>query len=70
MTLQIHTPISNAKDLTFIKTRRQNRNVNSSIRRKSVGIDTETTNGNIFLICDSDGNYLEYPNISFDKIAS
>ncbi len=69
MTLQIHTPKSKAKDLTFIKTRRQNRNENSSNRRKVVGVDTETANGDIFLLEDSDGKFIEYPNISFDSVA-
>ena len=69
MTLQIHLPRSNPRDLTYIKTRKQNRNVNKSMRRKTVGIDTETHDGNIFLICDSDGNFLDYPDITFDGIA-
>ncbi len=69
MTLQIHIEKSNAKDLTYIKTKKQNRNENKSERRVTIGIDTETTNGDIFLICDSDGNFLNYPDITFDKIA-
>ncbi|MCE9653278.1 MAG: DNA polymerase [Nitrosarchaeum sp.] len=69
MTLQIHTPKSNAKDLTFIKTRRQNRNPNVSQRRKTLGADTETHDGNIFLFMLSNGDKLEYPNITFDTIA-
>ncbi len=69
MTLQIHLPKSKPKDLTYIKTREQYRNVNGSSRRKAVGIDTETQDGDIFLICDSDGNFIDYPNITFDNIA-
>lgn len=69
MTLQIYTPKSNAKDLTFIQTRRQNRNPNVSQRRKTLGGDTETDNGNIFLFMLSNGDKLEYPNITFDNIA-
>lgn len=68
MTLQIHLPRSKAKDLTYIKTRKQNRNVNESVRRKIVGIDTETHDGDIFLIYDSDGNFLDHPNITFDAL--
>ncbi len=69
MTLQIHTPISKAKDLTFIKTCRQNRNSNISERRKTLGADTETDKGNIFLLMLSNGDKLEYQNITFDNIA-
>ena len=68
MTLQIHLARSKPKDLTYIKTRKQNRNENKSMRRKIVGIDTETHDGNVFLICDSDGNFLDYPDIAFDGI--
>ncbi|MGI0074155.1 MAG: DNA polymerase [Nitrosotalea sp.] len=69
MTLQIHLPRSKAKDLTYIKQGRPNRNVNQSVRRKVKGIDSETSDGDIFLICDSDGNFLDYPNITFDGIS-
>ncbi|MGY5149068.1 MAG: DNA polymerase [Candidatus Nitrosopumilus sp. bin_68KS] len=69
MTLQVYTPKSNAKDLTFIKTRKQNRNPNISQRRKTLGADTETVKGNIFLFMLSNGVKLEYPNITFDNIA-
>ena len=70
MTLQVHTPKSNAKDLTFIKTRKQNRNPNISQRRKILGADTETDTGNIFLLMLSNGEKLEHPNISFENIAN
>ncbi len=66
---QVHLPRSNAKDLTFIKIHRQNRNVNESQQRIVVGLDTETEDGNIFLLADSDGNRLEFPNVTFENIA-
>jgi hypothetical protein len=62
-------PLSNARDLSRVRIRHQNRNVNSCTRRQVVGIDTEAQNGDIFLIVDSDGNRLEYPNISFENVA-
>ena len=68
MTLQIHIPKSNGKDLTYIKTRRPNRNPNISKRRKILGGDTETYLGNIFLFMLSNGEKLEYPNITFDIV--
>ncbi|WP_246282001.1 DNA polymerase [Nitrosopumilus ureiphilus] len=62
-------PTSNAKTLDGIRMRKQNRNLNSSKDpRYVVGIDTETENGDIFLIADSDGNYLD-GKITFDGIA-
>lgn len=69
MTLQKHIPRSNFKELGKIRVRKQNRNPNTSHRRKTVGVDTETENGDIFLISDSDGNKLEYPNITFENVA-
>jgi hypothetical protein len=69
MTLQIHIPISNAKDLTFVKTRRQNRNPNVSKRRKILGADTETDKGDIFLFMLSNGKKIEHPHIRFENIA-
>src|SRR5438309_915034 len=67
--IQIHLARSKAKDLTFIKMQWQNRNVNDSEQRIVVGLDTETDDGNIFLLADSDGNKLEYPNVTFENIA-
>jgi len=67
MTLRKHIPRSNAKELGKIRVRKQNRNPNTSHRRKVVAIDTETNNGDIFLICVSDGKRLEYPNITFEN---
>jgi len=52
-------PTSNAKSLDGIRVRKQNRNLNSTELRKFVAMDTETHNGDIFLIADSDGNYLD-----------
>ncbi|MGQ0794830.1 MAG: DNA polymerase [Nitrosopumilaceae archaeon] len=65
---QIHIPRSKVKELTFIRVRRQNRNPNTSDRRVVVGLDTETEDGNIFLLCDSFQNKIEYPNITFNNI--
>jgi hypothetical protein len=36
--------------------------------RQVIGIDTETDNGDIFLICDSNGRHLEHPDISFESV--
>ena len=53
-------PTSNSKTLDGIRMRKQNRNLNASKSpRYCVGVDTETHNGDIFLIADSDGNYLD-----------
>jgi len=63
-------PTSNAKTLDGIRVRKQNRNLNSVQNpRKIVGIDTETDEGNIFLISDDKGNFLDLENITFEKIA-
>ena len=40
----------------------------ASERREVVAIDTETYNGDIILLADSDGNYLEHPNITLDNV--
>jgi hypothetical protein len=69
MTMQIHIQRSKPKDLTYIRARKQNRNVNESSRRIVIGIDTETADGNIFLLADSDGNFIDYPSITFDSVA-
>ncbi len=62
-------PTSNAKTLDGIRTRKQNRNLNTSKDpRYCVGIDTETENGDIFLIADSDGNHLDGI-ITFERVA-
>jgi len=64
-------PISNAKTLDGIRVRKQNRNFNAVKKWKKVaGIDTETDDGNIFLISDDNGNYLELGDITFGKVAN
>ena len=60
-------PTSNAKTLDGIRIRKQNRNFNSRKTPKDiVALDTETDNGDIFLIADSDGNYLD--DVSIENI--
>lgn len=62
-------PISNYKVLDGIKVRKQNRSPNSIDNpREVVGVDTETDKGNIFLIADSDRNYLDN-SLTFEEIA-
>jgi hypothetical protein len=62
-------PTSNTKTLDGIRTRKQNRNLNATkIPRYFVGMDTETENGDIFLIADSDENYLD-GTITFERVA-
>lgn len=61
-------PTSNAKTLDGIRVRKQNRNTNNIEKPwEIVGIDTETDKGYIFLIADSQRNFLD--NITFEKIA-
>ncbi len=61
-------PISNYRTLDGIRVRKQNRSPNRiDISREIIGIDTETDIGNIFLIADSQGNYLDQ-NITFETI--
>jgi hypothetical protein len=68
--LNSNLPISNAKELGRIKVRKQNRDrATSKYRRKVVAVDTEANDGDIFLIADSNGKYVEHPNISFDDVA-
>lgn len=63
-------PRSNAKTLDNIRPRKQNRNPNVADRRQVIGFDTETdTDGNIFLVCDSNGDFVDYPDISFGNLA-
>lgn len=69
MTLQLQIAKSDHKDLIHIKTKKQNRNENKSERREVIGIDSETANGDIFLFADSDGNFIDHPNITFDNVA-
>jgi hypothetical protein len=67
--IQNGVPVSNARDLGIIQTRVQNRNVNSVPLCETVGIDTETDDGRIILLADSEGSVLEHPHISFDAVA-
>jgi hypothetical protein len=60
---------SNAKELGKIRVRKQNRDAARAVARKIVGVDTETDEGDIFLIADSNGNRLEHPNITFENVA-
>ena len=46
-----------------------NRNANAGPRREVIGVDTETRDGNIFLIADSKGNFLDNENITFENVA-
>lgn len=69
MTLQLSLPKSNPKDLSSIRIKKQNRDPAISHQRKVVGIDTETENGNIFVIADSNGRWLDYPNVNFENVA-
>ncbi|MEO9277921.1 MAG: DNA polymerase [Nitrososphaera sp.] len=63
-------PTSNVKSLDDIRVRKQNRNPNNlSILPNVIAVDTETDDGNIFLIAVSDGNYLDHPDITFQKVA-
>jgi len=61
-------PLSNAKTLDGIRVRKQNRNLNSTHLREFVAVDTETDNGDIFLIADSVENFLDNT-ITFERVA-
>ena len=60
---------SNPKELGKIRVRKQNRDAARAVARKIVGVDTETDKGDIFLIADSNGNWLDHPNITFENVA-
>src|SRR2546425_6730615 len=61
-------PTSNAKTLDGIRVRKQNRDPNClEEKRPVVAMDTETDEGDIFLLAVSDGNHTD--SISFEKIA-
>ncbi|MDE1816706.1 MAG: hypothetical protein KGI11_09135 [Thaumarchaeota archaeon] len=61
-------PTSNCKTLDNIRVRKQNRDPNCLDRKRPiVAMDTETDEGDIFLLAVSDGNYID--DISFEKIA-
>ena len=53
-------PVTDVKDLSRLNTGRiQVRRLAKSEKREICALDTETYNGNIFLIADSDGHYLD-----------
>src|SRR2546422_845703 len=68
--MEFPIPRSNDKDLSLIRVCKQNRNANDGRLSDIVAVDTETEDGNIFLIADSKGNWLDDANISFAKVAS
>jgi len=61
-------PVSKVKRLDNIRVRKQNRNPNRSNRRKVVALDFEAEDGNAFLLRDSEGKKLDYPNITFENL--
>ncbi|MGI0102495.1 MAG: DNA polymerase [Nitrosotalea sp.] len=62
-------PTSNCKMLDGIRVRKQNRDPNCLDRKRPVvSMDTETDEGDIFLLAVSDGKYLD-GNITFEGIA-
>src|SRR5918912_2517377 len=63
-------PISNSYNLDKIKQVKQYRRLGASELRPVVAIDTETYNGDIIVLADSDGNYLDYPHISMENVFS
>lgn len=69
MTLYRNIPCSDGKKLAEIRVCKQNRNENAGPLRGIVGIDTETTRGNIFLIADSERNWLDGEYINFPRVA-
>ena len=62
-------PRCNAKDLSKIKVKKQNRDTNAVNEVRILAADTETENGDIFLLALSNGARLEYPNITFESVA-
>jgi hypothetical protein len=63
-------PVSKAYDLDALQQVKQYRRVGASDLRPIVAIDTETDKGDIFLLADSDGNYLDNQDISLDNVIS
>lgn len=61
-------PVSKAYDLDDLRYVRQYRRVGASELRPIVAIDTETYKGNIIVLADSAGNFIEYPNITFERV--
>lgn len=66
---RVRVPVSKGRDLHSIGTKVQNRNANDVGWRQTVGVDTETDEGDIFLLADSLGNKLEYPDVTFESVA-
>ena len=63
-------PKSNEKSLLNIRVRKQNRNLNCVKHpREVIAVDTETDDGDIFLIADSNGNHLDLDDITFENVA-
>ena len=62
-------PVSKAYNLDDLKYVKQYRRVGASEQRPCVAIDTETYNGNIIVLADSDGNFIEHPDITFENVA-
>jgi len=56
--------------ITWTKKVKQYRRAGASELREMVAIDTETYNGDIIVLADSDGNYLDYPNITLENVIS
>lgn len=67
--VQLKIPVSNYKDLTRIGDKKQYRAVKGAKEKQVVAIDTETHDGNIFLIANSNGEFIGHPNINFENIA-
>ena len=63
-------PISNAYNLDKIKQIKQYRRLGASELRDIVSIDTETYNGNIIVLADSEDNYIDYPHITMENVIS
>lgn len=63
-------PRCNGKDLNKIRVKKQNRDANAVDSVRVLGADTETDNGDIFLIALSNGAKIEYPDISFESVAN
>lgn len=62
-------PTSNYRNLEDVWVKKQNRSPNNVEKpREIIAIDTETENGDIFLIADSDGNFLD-SEITFANVA-
>lgn len=63
-------PRCNGKDLSKIRVKKQNRDANAVDSVRVLGADTETHDGDIFLLALSNGAKIEYPDISFESVAN